>query len=169
MCSPNARIDGPRELAGNRIGVAEYVQSATVWARGVLEHEFELDPRKAQWYVERGGSGSTGEVLGFNPPHDISVQQTPGGKGLVAMLTTGELDLALVGGNAQAQTNDALRHLFADATAEGERFYDAHGYVPATTHLTIMFTLRLRPFVVSVARAKSNHERPTLRANGLLR
>jgi 4,5-dihydroxyphthalate decarboxylase len=131
MCRPNARIDGPRDLAGKRIGVAEYVQSATVWARGVLEHDFGMDPRKAQWYVERSGSGSTGEVLGFNPPHDISVQQTPGGKGLVAMLTTGELDLALVGGNAQAQTNDALRPLFADAIAEGKRFYDAHRYVPA--------------------------------------
>jgi 4,5-dihydroxyphthalate decarboxylase len=131
MCHVNAAIDGPRDLAGKRIGVAEYVQSATVWARGVLEHDFGLDPRKAQWYVERSGSGSTGEVLGFNPPHDISVQQTPGGKSLVAMLIAGELDVALVGGNVHAQTNNALRPLFADAIAEGKRFYDAHGYVPA--------------------------------------
>ena len=131
MCRANGPVDGPRDLAGKRIGVAEYVQSATVWARGVLEHDFGLDPRKAQWYVERHGSGSTGEVLGFKPPHDISVQQTPGGKSLVAMLAAGELDVALVGGNAQAQANNALRPLFADAIAEGKRFYDAHGYVPA--------------------------------------
>ena len=131
VCHANARIGGPRDLAQKRIGVAEYVQSATVWARGVLEHDFGLDSRKAQWYVERAGSGSTGEVLGFKPPHDISVQQTPGGKGLVAMLTAGELDMALVGGNAQTQTSNALRPLFADVIAEGKRFYDAHGYVPA--------------------------------------
>jgi 4,5-dihydroxyphthalate decarboxylase len=131
MCHANAGIDGPRDLAHKRIGVAEYVQSATLWARGVLEHDFGLDPRKAQWYVERAGSGSTGEVLGFKPPHDITVRQTPGGKSLVAMLAAGELDLALAGGNAQAQADNALRPLFADAIAEGKRFYVTHGYVPA--------------------------------------
>jgi len=131
VCHPDAGIHGPRDLADKRIGVAEYVQSATLWARGVLEHDFALNPRKAQWYVERVGSGSTGEVLGFKPPHDISVQQTPGGKSLVAMLAARELDMALVGGNAQAQAGMALQPLFADATAEGKRFYSAHGYIPA--------------------------------------
>ena len=46
-CHADAPIDGPRDLAHKRIGVAEYVQSATLWARGVLEHDFGLDPRKA--------------------------------------------------------------------------------------------------------------------------
>ncbi len=130
-CHAESRIDGPRDLANKRIGVAEYVQSATLWARGVLEQDFGLDPRKAQWYVERAGSGSTGEVLGFKPPHGISVQQTPGGKSLLAMLAARELDMALVGGNPQARADNALRPLFGDAVAEGRRFYDTHGYIPA--------------------------------------
>jgi 4,5-dihydroxyphthalate decarboxylase len=131
VCHPDAGINGPRDLADKRIGVAEYVQSATLWARGVLEHDFGLDSRKAQWYVERAGSGSTGEVLGFKPPQDLSVQQTPGGKSLIAMLAARELDMALVGGNAQAQAGIALRPLFTDASAEGKRFYDTHGFIPA--------------------------------------
>ena len=131
MVHKDAGIDSPQGIAGKRIGVAEYVQSAALWARGVLEHDFALDARKAQWYVERFGSGSTGEVLGFKPPRDISVQQTPGGKSLVAMLSAAELDMAWVGGSAQAQSDAALRPLFSDAVAEGRRFYAAHGYVPA--------------------------------------
>ena len=127
----NAGITGPSDLAHKRIGVAEYVQSATLWARGILEHDFGLDARKAQWYVERAGSGSTGEVLGFKPPRELVVQQTPGGKSLVAMLAAGELDVALVGATALGQARDLLRPLFADVIAEGRRFYDAHGYVPA--------------------------------------
>lgn len=130
-CHADALIDNPRNLSGKRIGVAEYVQSATVWARGMLEHDFALDPGKAKWYVERAGSGSTGEVLGFKPPRDIAVQQTPGGKSLVAMLAAKELDLALVGANALADSGQPLRPLFADPIAEGMRFYRAHGYVPA--------------------------------------
>ena len=129
-CHANARFD-PRGLAGKRIGVAEYVQSATIWARGVLEHDFGMDPRTVQWYLERAGSGSTGEVLGFKPPQDLSVQQTPGGKSLAAMLSAGELDLALIGSNVRAQAGAAMHPLFADPVAEGKRFYEVHGYVPA--------------------------------------
>ena len=150
MCHAHAGIRGPRDLAGKRIGVAEYVQSATLWARGVLEHDFGLDPRKARWYVERAGSGSTGEVLGFKPPRDLSVRQTPGGKSLVAMLAARELDVALVGGGAQAQAGDALRPLFADAIEEGRRFYDAHGYVPANhTYMVRASFAREHPTVLA--------------------
>lgn len=130
-CPAGARIANPHALAGQRMGVAEYVQSATVWARGVLEHDFGLDARKVQWFVERAGSGSTGEVLGFKPPHNISVQQTPGGKPLVAMLAAHELDVALIGDSALAAGGNTLRPLFADTIAEGRRFFDAHGYIPA--------------------------------------
>jgi 4,5-dihydroxyphthalate decarboxylase len=131
MTHAGSGIGSVRALAGKRIGVAEYVQSATVWARGVLEQDFDLDPRTVQWYVERAGAESTGEVLGFRPPHEISVQQTPGGKSLVAMLAAGELEAALVGGNAQVWQRTDLRPLFADSIAEARRFLGAHGYVPA--------------------------------------
>jgi 4,5-dihydroxyphthalate decarboxylase len=150
ICRADARIDGPRDLAHKRIGVAEYVQSATVWARGILEHDFALNPGKVQWYVERAGSGSTGEVLGFKPPPAISVQQTPGGKSLVAMLGAGELDMALVGANAQSQTGSALHPLFADVIAEGKRFYSAHGYVPASHCYMVRGSLaREQPAIVA--------------------
>lgn len=126
MCRAGAGVSGPRDLAGKRIGVAEYVQSATLWARGALELDFGLDAAKAQWYVERHGSGSTGEVLGFKPPARLSVQQTPGGKPLSAMLAAGELDVALVGSPVPG-----AQPLFPDVIAEGQRFFNVHGYVPA--------------------------------------
>ena len=47
------------------------------------------------------------------------------------MFAAGELDMALLGGNAQVQDGNAVRPLFADAIAEGRRFYDTHGYIPA--------------------------------------
>lgn len=126
-----ARVASPYDLAHTRIGVPEYVQSATVWARGVLEHDFALDARTVQWYVERAGSNSTGEVLGFAPPADIPVRQTPGGRSLAAMLATEELDVAWIGASPQGTAGDAVRALFPDPIAEGQRYYAAHGYVPA--------------------------------------
>lgn len=131
MCRASLRSADPHDLGGKRIGVTEYVQSATLWARGVLEHDFDLDAGKAYWYVERAGSESTGEVLGFKPPPALRVQQTPGGKSLAAMLAAAELDVALLGTSAQTQAGNVLRPLFADPIAEGRRFYQAHGYLPA--------------------------------------
>jgi 4,5-dihydroxyphthalate decarboxylase len=135
-----------------------------------------MNPHKTQWYVERFGSGSTGEVLGFKPPPDISVQQTPGGKSLVAMLAAGELDMALVGGTAHAQARNALRPLFADAIAEGKRFYAAHGYVPANHLYMIRGSLaREHPALVAnlyrafhEAKALAQQSLPREKPRGLL-
>jgi 4,5-dihydroxyphthalate decarboxylase len=134
-CRVAAGIDAPGALAGKRVGVPEYVQSATLWARGILERDFGLEPTKVTWYVERAGGQSTGEVLGFRPPAALDVRQTPGGKSIAAMLQAGELDAALAGALAQRPSAElaqsGLRPLFADPFAEAERFCRAHGYIPA--------------------------------------
>lgn len=127
-------IAQPADLNGKRIGVAEYVQSATLWARGMLEQDFHIDPRGIEWYVERAGTDSTGAVLGFTPPADITMTQTPGGKAVAAMVQAGELDAALVGSLFQQidmAFPQGIRPLFPDVVAEGKRFHAAHGYVPA--------------------------------------
>ncbi len=148
-----AGIATPADLHGKRVGVAEYVQSATLWARGMLEHDFGLDPRRVQWYVERAGADSTGAVLGFTPPADLAVTQTPGGRKVAAMLEAGELDAAMVGPLFQrvgAPFPPGVRPLFPDVVLEGKRFYAAHGYVPANHLYMIRGSLaRERPDIVA--------------------
>jgi len=127
-------IKTPQDLHGKRIGVAEYVQSATLWARGILERDFQVDPKRISWFVERSGAESTGAVLGFDPPADLSVTQTPQGRRVAAMLAEGELDAALVGAwfqHLDAPLPKGLRPLFSDVVLEGRRFLAAHGYAPA--------------------------------------
>lgn len=147
-----AGIARPDDLHGKRVGVAEYVQSATLWARGVLERDFGLDPRRVDWYVERAGAQSTGAVLGFSPPADLAVRQTPGGARVAAMLEAGELDAALVGSLFQrlgTHMPEGLRPLFPDVVLEGRRFLAAHGYVPANHLYMIRGSLaRERPDLV---------------------
>lgn len=148
-----AGIATPADLHGKRVGVAEYVQSATLWARGMLEHDFGLDPRRVQWYVERAGADSTGAVLGYTPPADLTVKQTPGGRKVAAMLEAGELDAALVGALFQRMETTfptGVRPLFPDVVVEGKRFHAAHGYVPANHMYMIRGSLaRERPHVVN--------------------
>lgn len=134
-CHVDAAINRPGDLANKRVGIPEYVQSACLWARGILQHDFGMDPFQVQWYAERSGAESTGAVLGFVPPGRIALKQTPGGKSLVSMLLGHELDAALVGRISQTsagkESASKVQRMFPDIIAEGKRFFDQHGYIPA--------------------------------------
>ena len=49
----DAGISKPADLRGKRVGVPEYQQTAAIWARGVLQHEFGVQPREIEWFMER--------------------------------------------------------------------------------------------------------------------
>lgn len=148
-----AGIKRPEDLHGKRVGVAEYVQSATLWARGILERDYQVDPKRISWFVERSGAQSTGAVLGYTPPADLKITQTPDGKMVAAMLEAGELDAALVGPWFQKRDTPlpkGLRPLFPDIVLEGRRFLAAHGYVPANHMYMVRGSLaRERPQLVA--------------------
>ena len=104
-----------------------------------------MRPERVEWFVERAGGDSTGAVLGLEPPSAIRLRQTPGGKGLAAMLAAHELDAALVGRIPQ-MSEGKVRLLFPDVVAEGKRYFDAHGYIPANhTYIVRGEVLRKHP------------------------
>ena len=73
----DAGIDKPADLKGKRVGVPEYQQTAALWSRGVLQHEFGVDPRT--WNSGWSGtpSRSHGGAIGFKPPPGVTVNQIP--------------------------------------------------------------------------------------------
>ena len=85
----DAGIDEPAQLAGKRVGVPEYQQTAALWARGILQHEYGLDPRSIDWYMERPADKSHGGVTGFVPPEDISLQYMPADAHTAHIIATG--------------------------------------------------------------------------------
>src|SRR5579862_1933798 len=138
-------IRQPGDLVGKRLGVAEYQQTAALWTRGILEHDFGVSQYKVDWYMERSEELSHGGATGFTPPPGISFQRIPPDKSLASMLVNNELDAAPVARAFTRATNiidrsthirgsegdwSKVRPLF-DYIAEGKRFYEAHGYIPA--------------------------------------
>ena len=61
-------IKEPGDLVGKRLGVGEYQQTAALWTRGILEHEFGVSQFKVHWYMERTEELSHGGATGFTPP-----------------------------------------------------------------------------------------------------
>jgi len=139
-------IERPEDLVGKRVGVGEYQQTAALWFRGTMEHDFGVSQFKVHWYMERSEELSHGGATGFTPMKGISFQRIPPDKSLASMLVNHELDAApvarafrreknIVDRSTQIRAQDAdwskVRPLFPDRIAEGSRFYREHGFIPA--------------------------------------
>src|SRR5688572_3554829 len=72
-----AGIQAPADLKGKRVGVPEYQQTAAIWGRGVLQHEFGVHPREMEFFMERTPETSHGGSTGFKPPEGVTVRFIP--------------------------------------------------------------------------------------------
>lgn len=84
-------IEGPADLKGRRIGIAEWQLTANVWARGILE-DHGVAASDVKWV--RGGMHSAGrpEKIKVDLPKDIDMTAAPEGATLDRMLRAGEID-----------------------------------------------------------------------------
>jgi 4,5-dihydroxyphthalate decarboxylase len=134
------------DVTGKRIGVGEYQQTASLWVRGTLEHDFGVSQYKVDWYMERTEELSHGGATGFTPPQGISFYRIPPDKSIASMLVNHEIDVASVTRAFARESNiidrsthirasggdwSKVKPLFPDRMAEGARFVQKHGYVPA--------------------------------------
>ncbi len=139
-------IKEPSDLVEKRIGVPEYQQTAALWTRGILEHDFAVSPYKLHWYMERTEELSHGGATGFTPPKGMSFQRISPDKSLASMLVDHELDVAPMQRRFSRETNivdrstrirgtggdwSKVKPLFPDTIGEGTRFFKKHGYIPA--------------------------------------
>lgn len=139
-------IRAPADLRGKRVGVPEYQQTAALWSRGILEHEFGVAARDIEWHMERGPEKSHGSATGFTPPAGVRLHRIPASTNIGEMLAAGELDatlLYLTNRNLVDRSRiDLTNHpdivpLFPDALAEGRRFYAKTGIYPIN-HTVVM-------------------------------
>ena len=79
-------ITKPEDLADKRLGVAEYQQTAALWIRGILDHDFGVSQYKIHWYMERSEEMSHGAATGFKPPPGISFNRIAPNKSLASTL-----------------------------------------------------------------------------------
>jgi 4,5-dihydroxyphthalate decarboxylase len=139
LVARKAGIDKPTDLKGKRVGVPEYQQTAALWARGVLAHEFGVTPQDIEFWMERTPEKSHGGATGFTPPPGVVVKQIPADKSIGSMMLSGELDAVLhylSGRNlvdrsrADLASHPDFKYLFPDPIAEGIRYYRKTGLFP---------------------------------------
>jgi 4,5-dihydroxyphthalate decarboxylase len=131
-----AGINEPKDLVGKRIGTGDYQQTAALWARGALQHEYGVKPEDMEWYMERAPGYSHGGAVGFTPPPGLKFHYAT--KSFQEMLLNRELDVAHYQWEGQQvirSDKDLFHHpdfklLFEDRRAEGIRYFKKHGLFP---------------------------------------
>ncbi len=123
-------VDDPAALAGGRIGVPEWTQTATVYGRGILAHEHGLALEQISWV--QAGTNEPGRVEGVAValPAGISLTAMPEAT-LDTMLAAGELD-AIIAAHPPRGFRDGgpLVRLFSDHRAVEEESWRRTGVFP---------------------------------------
>ena len=132
-------IESPADLKGKQVGVPEYQQTAALWTRGVLQHEFGVEPKDMEFWMERVPDQSHGGATGFQPPPGVTINQIPIEKNIGSMMLSGELDATLLyivdpnlidRSTADLWSHPDIKPIFPDAKGEGVRFYNKTGLYP---------------------------------------
>jgi 4,5-dihydroxyphthalate decarboxylase len=153
-----AGIDKPADLRGRRVGVPEYQQTAALWARGILQHEFGVSPPEMEFWMERVPSHSHAGATAFKPPPGVTIHQIPPEKNIGGMMLAGELDAVLHyltnrnlvdRSRADLDNHPAIKPLFPDPAAEGVRYYRKTGIFPINHGMVVRRTIaEQHPWVV---------------------
>jgi 4,5-dihydroxyphthalate decarboxylase len=132
-------VASAKDLAGKRIGVPLYTQTAAIFIRGLMQHDLGVDLSGIEWVQgainEAGGYGNP-SVMPLLKPVNITPNQT--GKSLSDLLAAGEIH-AIIGSNlprALKHHPDVVR-LYPDYRAREKDYFRRTGVFPIM-HLVVI-------------------------------
>jgi 4,5-dihydroxyphthalate decarboxylase len=90
----SSRIKTPKDLEGKRVGIPEWAQTAGIYVRGMLAHEYGVDLAKIQWVQAGVREPGRVEKVQLNLPKNTTITAKPD-RTLVDMLEKGDLDAVM--------------------------------------------------------------------------
>jgi 4,5-dihydroxyphthalate decarboxylase len=132
-------IETPKDLEGKRIGIQIYTQTASVWARGMLVHDYGVDLSTIHWMqgnLDTPGRHTEAEIMPLLKPVDIEENRTD--KSLAELLAEGALDALITPRLPAALGKDPdVVRLFPDFPAVELDYYRRTGIFPIM-HLVVI-------------------------------
>ncbi len=121
------------DLKGRRGGVPEYSMTAAVYMRGLMQHEFGVNPSDVEWVQGRR------DRLGRKLPADVRLTQSPPGTELGDLLERGEIDFMVTANNPLSFRRGAktVARLFPHY-AEMEKDYYARTNIYPIMHTVVI-------------------------------
>ena len=132
-------IASVQDLKGRRVGLPEWAQTAAVYSRGFLQHQYGLDLASIEWVQAGVNQAGRIEKVEIDLPPGVKLTRRPD-KSLNEMLLTGEIDAALAARAPDAflAGDTRIRRLFQNYREVEEEYYRDTGIFP------IMHTVAVR-------------------------
>lgn len=132
-------IETPKDLEGRRVGTVIYTQTASVWTRGMLAHDYGVDLSTIQWVqgnLDTPGAHTDAEIMPLLKP--VRMEENTSDKSLAELLEEGEVD-ALVAPRLPESfgTNPDIVRLFPDFPAVELDYYQRTRIFPIM-HLVVI-------------------------------
>ena len=125
-------IKGPKDLEGRRIGTPLYTQTASIWLRGQLEHDYGVDLSGVTWVQGAINlAGAHGEPTVLPPFKPVRIEVNDSGKSLSTLLEERKID-AILGSNLPDSLgrNPDVHRLFPDFHQVERDYYQRTGIFP---------------------------------------
>jgi len=87
-------IKEPRDLEGRKVGIPEWAQTAGIYVRGLLQHEYGVDLARIRWVQAGVHQPGRVEKVKLHLPEGLRITAVPE-KSLAGMLASGELDAVI--------------------------------------------------------------------------
>jgi 4,5-dihydroxyphthalate decarboxylase len=160
-------IASPADLRGKRIATPGYSSTSLTWIRGIMQHEYGVQPEEIEWVLsaqdsaaEVGGTASKQERL-F--PDGLTLSEGPIGKDESDLLADGDVDALFHAAEPRAyvEGHPKVRRLFADPRQTERDYFGKTGIFPIIHAVAIRNDLIERDpqFPRAVFEAYSNSKR----------
>jgi len=136
-------VQKPQDLAGKRVGIPEWAQTASVYSRALVTHVYGIPLSKIEWIQAGVNQAGRAEKVKIDLPSGVKLTPMPE-KNLSDMLVSGEIDAAFTAHppNCFLQGHRNVRRLF-------ENFVEVEkAYVRETGIFPIMHIIAIREEVL---------------------
>ena len=114
-----------------------WLTTTAVWARGLLEDEYGLDPKSVSWFTERmRGVGD------WKAPAWLKLERIPEGRTQFDLLAAGEIDAGITTGTWAPNVHPDVDFLFPNYADLERDYFKRTGFFP------IMHTLLIKTSVL---------------------
>jgi 4,5-dihydroxyphthalate decarboxylase len=119
------------QLAGKRVGIPEWAQTAAVYSRGMLAHEFGVALDSIEWVQAGVNEAGRREKVKLKVPAGIRYRPEPE-RSLTEMLESGDLDAVLSARPPHRFTDGSgkVRRLLADPRGDELAYWKKTGIFP---------------------------------------
>jgi len=128
---PDGPVKTPVDLAGKKVGLPEWGQSAAVYSRGWIEHDVGVPLTDIQWFQAGVNNPGRKEKVALNLPDGLSLTPCPDNC-LAQMLIDGEIDAFLSAHPPEEVERGDTRivHLYEDYQPVEEEYFKRTGIWP---------------------------------------